>query len=116
MARHRHPASGEPRCSATAARTTFRPAKHAHRLIPAQLKQLALELGHRLPRQIREPTGKRGGGIVAVLLREPRVAAHVGEQECADIAPGGQGRRLARHRVLTHDPSSLYDPRAPPAG
>jgi len=82
-------------------------AEHAQRLIPPQLQQLALKLRHRLLHQVGEPAGKGRRGVVAMLLREPRVAAHVREQERADIRPRDQRRRRAKSRVFDHDPPIL---------
>jgi hypothetical protein len=54
------------------------------RLVPAELDQIAVVLGDDTADDVGERRGELGRSFVAVLLREARVAADVGDQERAD--------------------------------
>lgn len=59
--------------------------EHAERLVAAQLEQGSPATLHDLAGGVGELRSELGGGLVAALLREQRVAADVGDQERADL-------------------------------
>ena len=54
------------------------------RLVPAELDQIAVVLGDNTADDVRERRGELSRSFVAVLLREARVTADVGDQERTD--------------------------------
>ena len=70
--------------------------EHDERLVAAELDQPALMLSDRSPDELGERRSEVGGGLIAVLLGESGVPAHVADQEGADgRRPGGRRRDLA---------------------
>jgi hypothetical protein len=86
------------------AKRLTRRAEHRQGLVAAELDQLAVEREDHLACKLSEERGKPTGFLVAVLLRETRVATEISNQEGQD-----RGRRRpaapARVRRLFHSPA-----------
>jgi len=68
-------------------RLSWRP-KHRERLVAPELDQVAAVRGHLRPYHVAEPSRQGAGRLVAVLLRESRVAADIRDQERPNLCPG----------------------------
>ncbi len=75
------------------------------RLVSAQLDQVAVVVSDDPADDVSERGGERGGGLVAVLLREARVPPDVGDQECADDRSGTGSGLLVNPLVAAVDVS-----------
>jgi hypothetical protein len=97
--RSRRRAAGSDRQIRRRAQRLPRRVENRQHLVPPELDERPARLLDRLARQLREACGQARRGLVAALLREPRVAAHVGDQEGLDPGFDNRHRRIVRFRA-----------------
>ena len=78
--------------------------EHAQGLIAAQLQELARKLRNRASHDLGERRRQVRRRLVALLLRKPRVAAHIRDQECPQLRRRDRNRPV---RIFCHDRRSL---------
>ena len=82
--------------------------EHRHDLVAAELQTGPAACLEDRPRHGRELAGQLGGGLVAVLLREDRVPADVGDQERPDVGVAREALAVGHGGLWPERPTASY--------